>query len=107
MAPAGRIGPSATVPEQVAPKRAHLGSAQTSARAEPPPGTSYGARNSGRTHIVSRGESLWSIAHGQIGGDATPAQIARLVNRLWELNQERIGTGDPDLLMVGTELRLP
>jgi hypothetical protein len=29
------------------------------------------------------------------------------VNRLWELNQERIGTGEPDLLMVGTELQLP
>ena len=32
--------------------------------------------------------------------------IAREVNRLWELNRERIGTGDPDLLMVGTRLML-
>ena len=34
------------------------------------------------------------------------AAIAREVNRLWELNRERIGTGDPDLVMVGTRLML-
>jgi len=28
------------------------------------------------------------------------------VNRLWELNADRIATGQPDLLMVGTVLRL-
>jgi len=28
------------------------------------------------------------------------------VNRLWNLNAERIATGEPDLLMVGTVLRL-
>ena len=35
------------------------------------------------------------------------ARVAREVNRLWTLNSERIGTGDPDLLMVGTRLTLP
>ena len=53
------------------------------------------------------GESLWSIARGELGQGATPAQVGRLVNRLWELNVDRIGTGDPDLIMAGTELRLP
>jgi hypothetical protein len=42
-----------------------------------------------------------------LGADASPAEIARKVNRLWSLNAERIATGDPDLLMVGTQLRLP
>jgi hypothetical protein len=28
------------------------------------------------------------------------------VNRLWQLNEERIGTGDPSLLHVGTLLKL-
>ncbi len=60
-----------------------------------------------RIHVVAPGECLWSIAYEEIGGNPPPAQVARLVNRLWELNRERIGTGDPDLLMAGTELRLP
>ena len=55
---------------------------------------------------VRRGESLWSIASDLAGDGASPAQIARVVNRLWELNSERIGTGNPDLLMVGTRLTL-
>ena len=58
------------------------------------------------THVARAGESLWSIARDMLGGTASTAQIAREVNRLWELNQDRIGTGDPDLLMVGTRLTL-
>ena len=57
-------------------------------------------------HVVLAGESLWSIAKDVLGDDASVAQIAREVNRLWELNSDRIGTGDPDLLMVGTRLAL-
>jgi nucleoid-associated protein YgaU len=59
-----------------------------------------------RVHVVRAGESLWSIARDLLGSDASPARIAREVNRLWELNSTRIATGDPDLLMVGTKLRL-
>ena len=55
---------------------------------------------------LARGESLWSIARDMLGGTASTAQIAREVNRLWELNKDRIGTGDRNLLMVGTRLRL-
>ncbi|MEJ7789983.1 MAG: LysM domain-containing protein, partial [Thermoleophilaceae bacterium] len=60
-----------------------------------------------RVHVVQPGESLWSIANTDLGGRASPAQIAREVNRIWELNSGAIGTGDPDLLMVGTKLKLP
>jgi nucleoid-associated protein YgaU len=56
--------------------------------------------------VVRPGESLWSIAKGLLGGGASTAGIAREVNRLWELNTNRIGTGNPDLLMIGTKLRL-
>jgi hypothetical protein len=34
------------------------------------------------------------------------ASVAREVNRLWDLNRGRIGTGDPDLLPTGTRLEL-
>jgi hypothetical protein len=56
--------------------------------------------------MVQSGESLWAIARGLLAEDASVAAIAREVNRLWERNKARIGTGDPDLLMVGTTLRL-
>ncbi len=56
--------------------------------------------------MVQRGESLWSIASDLLGHQASPARIAREVNRLWKLNSSRIGTGTPDLLMVGTRLTL-
>jgi hypothetical protein len=59
-----------------------------------------------RFHIVKPGESLWSIAKRLLGPTATPAEIAREVNRLWELNKESIGTGNPDLLIAGAKLRL-
>jgi hypothetical protein len=60
-----------------------------------------------RTHIVRRGESLWSIARDVLGRRASTAEVAREVNRLWELNKDRIGTGDRNLLVIGTRLRLP
>lgn len=101
--PAERTAPTDTatgpaVADEVRPART-LG--------EQPTGKVPRSRPGVRTHVVRQGECLWSIAHDQLGGAATPAQVARLVNRLWELNQERIATGEPDLLMVGTELQLP
>ncbi len=64
------------------------------------------ARRGDRFHVVVRGESLWSIAKDLLGDGASPARIAREVNRLWELNRDRIATGDRDLLMAGTKLAL-
>ena len=64
------------------------------------------AAQSDGTHVARPGESLWSIARDVLGGTASTAQIAREVNRLWELNKDRIGTGDRNLLMIGTRLRL-
>jgi hypothetical protein len=77
--------------------------------APPPkaPSTPHEAARSGdRYHVVVAGESLWSISRDALGGSASPAGIAREVNRLWALNSARIATGDPDLLRVGTTLLL-
>jgi len=59
-----------------------------------------------RFYVVEAGDSLWSIAKRLLGPDASPGRLAREVSRLWTLNEDRIGTGDPDLLMAGTRLRL-
>jgi hypothetical protein len=72
-------------------------------------GTSGGmsAADSGaRVHVVRPGESLWTIAEGLLGLDASATGIAAEVARLWELNHELIPSGDPDLIVVGQELRL-
>jgi outer membrane biosynthesis protein TonB len=57
-----------------------------------------------RFHVVRPGESLWSIAADLLGDRATVARVAREVNRLWALNDDRIRTGNPDLLYAGTRL---
>jgi hypothetical protein len=76
-------------------------------RSVPKASVERGATAAGeRYHIVRPGESLWSIARDVIGPDASPAQIAREVNAIWQRNSARIATGDPDLLKVGTRLTL-
>jgi hypothetical protein len=41
-----------------------------------------------------------------LGGHAATAEIAREVDRLWQLNEDRVASGDPDLLYTGLRLRL-
>jgi nucleoid-associated protein YgaU len=55
--------------------------------------------------LVRPGDTLWAIAGSLLGSNASPAEIAREVDRLWRLNAGTIATGDPDLLRVGTVLR--
>ena len=77
--------------------------------APPSPNADAASRRAGpsdHSHVVEPGESLWSIARDLLGDQASTARIAREVNRLWELNSERIRTGDRDLLLVGTRLAL-
>lgn len=57
-------------------------------------------------HVVHEGECLWSIAEALLPAGADNAEIEAEVQRLWRLNADRIGTGDPSLMYAGTELRL-
>jgi len=63
-------------------------------------------RPAGSVHVVRAGESLWSIAGDLLGSDASPVRVAREVGHLWQRNRERIATGNPDVLRIGTTLRL-
>jgi hypothetical protein len=47
---------------------------------------------------------LWSIAGDLLGRHASRARIAAKVQDVWQLNRERIGSGDPDVLPAGTKL---
>jgi nucleoid-associated protein YgaU len=60
----------------------------------------------GSSYRVQPGDSLWLIARRLLGPGASAGEVAREVARLWRLNEQRIATGDPDLLHVGTVLRL-
>jgi hypothetical protein len=92
--PAPIVAPATTEPETV---RVAAGTNQTSV---------IRATDGARLHVVQRGESLWSIATDQLGQQAGVAEIAREVDRLWQLNEDRIASGNPDLLYTGTRLRL-
>jgi hypothetical protein len=59
-----------------------------------------------RFYVVRPGDSLWSIAVAIRGRDATIVAVTGAVRRLWRLNRNRIGTGDPDVLPIGVRLRL-
>lgn len=69
---------------------------RTPARARPAPGS----------HVVEEGDSLWRIAASRLSSTATPAEVDGAWRRLYQLNQDRIG-GDPDLLRIGLQLRVP
>jgi LysM repeat protein len=72
----------------------------------PPPADRGDTRIAGPTYTVRPGDSLWSIARRLLGADASAGRIAREVNRLWQLNEDRIATGSPSLIHVGTVLKL-
>jgi nucleoid-associated protein YgaU len=55
---------------------------------------------------VQPGDSLWRIAGRHLGADATDLETAQEVSRLWKLNEQRIGTGNPDLIFPGQTLRM-
>jgi hypothetical protein len=69
--------------------------------------TSSGASgSSAATRVIEPGQSLWTIAQGLVARQASIAEVAFKVGRLWQLNANRIGSGNPDLIFPGLELRL-
>ena len=62
--------------------------------------------SSATTRVIEPGQSLWTIAQGLVARQASIAEVAFKVGRLWQLNANRIGTGNPDLIFPGLELRL-
>jgi len=58
-----------------------------------------------RFYTVQPGDCLWHIAASLLPG-AEEGEVAGEVVRLWHLNEDRIGTGNPSLIYAGTELRL-
>ena len=93
-APPAVATPAPAAPEPAAP-------VQTSTRS-----TAAQQRPAGRgVHVVSAGDSLWDIASTRLGPDASSAEIAREVDRLWRLNAGSIRSGSPQLLAVGERLR--
>lgn len=102
-----RHSASAVASEETAPP------AEPAQREAPPSQPVAAASNgSGRNltgkdlYRVRPGDCLWAIAAELLPPSAGSAEIAQAVQRLWRLNANQIGTGDPNLLMVGTELRL-
>jgi LysM repeat protein len=62
--------------------------------------------NTAERIVVSSGDSLWSISSEWLGPTATPRQVAIGVERIYALNQDRIGS-DPNLIFPGQKLLLP
>jgi nucleoid-associated protein YgaU len=61
---------------------------------------------SGTTVVVRPGDTLWSLAAGRLGRQASPAQVAREWPRWYALNRVVIGS-DPDRIRPGQRVRVP
>ncbi|WP_156160919.1 LysM peptidoglycan-binding domain-containing protein [Demequina maris] len=57
-------------------------------------------------HVVTPGESLWSITADALGDGASTADVAAAWPRLYAANRDEIGP-DPDLIHPGLRLALP
>lgn len=57
--------------------------------------------------VVERGDSLWTIARRVLGRDASDEAVWQEVVSIWDRNESRIGTGDPNLIFAGTVLDVP
>jgi nucleoid-associated protein YgaU len=83
------------------------GSGSGSAGASQSGGSGTSSSSAGvSTHVVQPGQSLWAIARNVFGTTVSNARIATEVDRIWQLNANRMGTGDPDLIFAGFKLRL-
>jgi nucleoid-associated protein YgaU len=66
-----------------------------------PPGHSHAAEV-----VVHRGDTLWDIVAGQLGTEASDAEVAEAWPRWYAANRDIIGE-NPDLILPGQVLRAP
>jgi len=76
-----------------------------SVKASTQPQTTAGQSPS-NTVLVRPGDSLWTIARGQLPAGASDHAVQLKLLALWTLNANRVGTGDPSLIFPGQRLRL-
>ncbi len=62
--------------------------------------------NAQTTTTVQPGESLWTMAQARLAPDTPSERVALEVERIYALNQDRIGP-DPALILAGQELLVP
>ena len=62
--------------------------------------------NAETTTTVQPGDSLWTMAQARLAPDPAPQRVALEVERIYALNQDRIGP-DPGMLLAGQELLVP
>ena len=59
-----------------------------------------------RRYVVQPGDTLWDLAEGEIGEDATARAVSAYWQRIHRRNRAVVGT-DPDLILPGQQLRVP
>lgn len=102
-ASAGDGSGEVAAPAVPTPQEAPPSSPQPVAVAAPDPARNLVGK---ATYVVRPGDCLWHIASRLLPGGAGTEAVAGKVAELWRLNEDRIGTGDPNLIYAGTELRL-
>jgi hypothetical protein len=84
--------------------------AEESPAPSPPPGAAPpsdpGRILGGKEYVVRPGDCLWHIAAAVLPTGSDVQAIGEKVTELWRMNEDRIGTEDPNLIYAGTVLIL-
>ena len=80
--------------------------AKATSLAKDPQSTDQNTVGVGQSVVVAPGDSLWTISARWLGPEATTAQTADGVERIYALNEQQIGSS-PDLILAGQRLLLP